>query len=249
MNAEKKRARQEAQILEAHSYPPLGSPADLTLYGQQMWPLISIAAPKLNADATPIIPIGVPSPKVNGDATPSPSKHPSFQTTVAKPKPVARTLSLKPSSPSPVKHSHDDFNTSSDEEQGAKLDAHCSESEDDKTSSSSGSQSDHVPKSKKNPPKPKMKRISKDERQSVCDWIAKLRKDGKMNNSRWIRNGGAKGQTMTATSAEVKTLGAFDSLAGYVNRRLRLVAPLCWTRDISKKRWIALCVITTIYSI
>ena len=42
-------------------------------------------------------------------------------------------------------------------------------------------------------------RITAEERSCVCDWIAKDRKDGKMNNGRWIRNGGAKGATMTAT--------------------------------------------------
>jgi hypothetical protein len=59
----------------------------------------------------------------------------------------------------------------------------------------------------------KMPRITNEERSWVCDWLQKDRKDGKMSNARWTRNGGAKGQTMTATSAEVKTSGAHEALA------------------------------------
>jgi hypothetical protein len=61
--------------------------------------------------------------------------------------------------------------------------------------------------------KDRLPRITAEERSCVCDWIAKDRKDGKMNNGRWIRNGGAKGATMTATSSEVKTSGAYEALA------------------------------------
>jgi uncharacterized membrane protein len=66
--------------------------------------------------------------------------------------------------------------------------------------------------------KAKMSRITKEERNLVTVWIQKRRKDGKMTNGRWIRNGGAKGQTMTATSGEVKTSGAYDALATYDNQ-------------------------------
>jgi hypothetical protein len=62
----------------------------------------------------------------------------------------------------------------------------------------------------------RMVRITKDERTHVCTWIQKRRKDDKMTNGRWIRNGGAKGKPMTATSGEVKTSGAYDALAMYV---------------------------------
>ena len=110
--------------------------------------------------------------------------------------------------------------------------------------------------------KKKMPRISKEERECVCDWIRKLRKDGKMLNGRWVRNGGAKGSTMMATSSEVKTSGAYEALAmceraraptlffcfvkvtclrSYVNRRLRLPT-FVWTKEVAKKRWIAMCV-------
>jgi hypothetical protein len=61
--------------------------------------------------------------------------------------------------------------------------------------------------------KEKMCKITVDERIFVCTWISKVRKDGTMTNGRWIRNGGAKGATMTATSGEVRTSGAYDALA------------------------------------
>jgi hypothetical protein len=87
----------------------------------------------------------------------------------------------------------------------------------------------------------KMSRITKEERFAVCDWIVKERSDGKMLNGRWIRNGGAKGATMTATSSEVKTSGAYEALALYVNRRCRGVSKsIVWTKDVSRKRWAAM---------
>jgi hypothetical protein len=84
-----------------------------------------------------------------------------------------------------------------------------------------------------------MCRISGAERCCVENWLQKTRKDGRMLNARWIRHGGAKGATMTATSAEVKTLGAYESLAAYVNKKLAINAknPRCWTRDIATRRW------------
>ena len=64
-----------------------------------------------------------------------------------------------------------------------------------------------------------------------------------MLNGRWIRNGGAKGSTMTATSSEVKTSGAYDCLAMYINRRQRdHVKPFIWTKDVATKRWKSLSV-------
>jgi hypothetical protein len=115
--------------------------------------------------------------------------------------------------------------------------------------------------------KKQMPRISKEERECVCDWIRKLRKDGKMFNGRWIQNGGAKGATMTATSSEVKTSGAYEALAmceraraptlffwfvnvtclrRYVNRRLRVT--FVWTKEVAKKRWVALCVFSVVFN-
>jgi hypothetical protein len=60
---------------------------------------------------------------------------------------------------------------------------------------------------------PKMAKITLVERNVVVEWCSKERKDKKMNNARWIRNGGAKGSSMTATSGEVRTSGAYEALA------------------------------------
>ncbi len=60
---------------------------------------------------------------------------------------------------------------------------------------------------------PKMAKITVAERTNVMEWLQKLRKDKKMDNGRWIRNGGAHGATMTATSGEVRTSGAYVALA------------------------------------
>jgi hypothetical protein len=96
--------------------------------------------------------------------------------------------------------------------------------------------------------KVKMPRITIEERAAVCVWIAKTRPDGSMLNARWIRNGGAKGSTMTATSGEVKTSGAYDALAVYVNRKLRIpqASSKFWTRAFSKKRWTAMYVVRVV---
>ena len=101
--------------------------------------------------------------------------------------------------------------------------------------------------SNKSTKKHTMPRISADERTHVSVWVEKPRADGKMCNGRWIRNGGAKGSTMTATSGEVKTSGAYDSLASYVNRRCGYSSIYkvnrYWTREVCKKRWTALYVL------
>ena len=60
---------------------------------------------------------------------------------------------------------------------------------------------------------PKMAKITVKERECVMEWLAKPRKDNKMDNGRWIRNGGGQGATMTATSGEVRTSGAYEALA------------------------------------
>jgi hypothetical protein len=86
---------------------------------------------------------------------------------------------------------------------------------------------------------PTMPRINITERACVENWLQKSRKDGKMKNARWIRNGGAKGQSMTATSCEVKTLGAYESLAMFVNKHCKYAHndPRVWSSDIAKRRW------------
>ena len=133
-------------------------------------------------------------------------------------------------------------------------------SDSDSSSSSVGSSSGSETSDDAEPAvtKKKMPRITKEERGYVCEWLQKERSDGKMFNARWIKNGGAKGQTMTATSAEVKTSGAYESLATlwlrlflyfvtsclrrYVNRKLRLGKKSTWTKDVAKKRFAALLV-------
>ena len=102
---------------------------------------------------------------------------------------------------------------------------------------------DGPPASKKSCPRKKsMPRILPAERVCVENWLQKTRKDGAMQNARWIRNGGAKHATMTATSAEVKTQGAYESLALYVNKSLKYATadPRFWEVDIAKRRWISL---------
>lgn len=89
------------------------------------------------------------------------------------------------------------------------------------------------------PRKPPMPRILQSERVVVECWLQKNRKDGKMVNARWIRNGGAKGQGMTATSGEVKTAGAHEALAIYVNKTLGygIADKRVWSKDIAKRRF------------
>ena len=58
----------------------------------------------------------------------------------------------------------------------------------------------------------KMAKITLVERNCVMEWCHKERKDKKMNHARWIRNGGAKDSSMTATSGEVRTSGAYEAL-------------------------------------
>ena len=123
---------------------------------------------------------------------------------------------------------------------------------DDSDKSGSGSDSDDADvdgaedgDGAKRPSKPRKKsmlRIQSNERVCVENWLQKTRKDGAMKNARWIRNGGAKHATMTATSAEVKTQGAYESLALYVNKNLNFgpVDPRVWDVDIAKRRWISI---------
>jgi hypothetical protein len=140
------------------------------------------------------------------------------------------------------------------------LTSESSEGESADSSSSQTGEDDEDTKRKEEVKKKKLRRITKEEQVCVCDWISKPRKDGKMLNGRWVRNGGAKGSTMTATSSEVKTSGAFEALAmcerartllfyfgyvtwlrRYVNRRFRHPT-FSWTKDIAKKRWTAMSV-------
>lgn len=116
-----------------------------------------------------------------------------------------------------------------------------SESEQDDDCGEQDGDDEGRPASKKSRKK-SMPRILPAERVCVENWLQKSRKDGAMQNARWIRNGGAKHATMTATSAEVKTQGAYESLALYVNKNLKYATadPRFWDVDIAKRRWISL---------
>ncbi len=188
-------------LSDSHVYPPMPAPAPLSLYGQVMYPPVVPAVPNI----VTVVPLTVPAV-------------PNIVTVVP---PIVPTI---PSLPIVfgvgVKRRHDEFDADSSSDnsnhrapakQAPKTPVHnvSASDSDDCSCSSSGSQtSDNVTTKKK---VQKMPRITKEERTSVCDWIQKERSDGKMLNGRWIRNGGAKGATMTATSAEVKTSGAYDS--------------------------------------
>jgi len=115
---------------------------------------------------------------------------------------------------------------------GSESEQECDEDGDD----------DGVPAAKKSARKKSMPRILPAERVCIENWLQKTRKDGAMQNARWIRNGGAKHATMTATSAEVKTQGAYESLALYVNKNLKYLStdPRVWDVDIAKRRWVSL---------
>jgi hypothetical protein len=229
------------------------APAPLSLYGQVMYPPVVPAVPNI----VTVVPLTVPAV-------------PNIVTVVP---PIVPTI---PSLPIVfgvgVKRRHDEFDADSSSDnsnhrapakQAPKTPVHnvSASDSDDCSCSSSGSQtSDNVTTKKK---VQKMPRITKEERTSVCDWIQKERSDGKMLNGRWIRNGGAKGATMTATSAEVKTSGAYDSLATswlrmfccfitsclrrYVTRKLRNTKTVHWTKEVAKKRWTALLVASCVY--
>ena len=139
--------------------------------------------------------------------------HLSFQGETLFPVPFCPAIPLFPVPASIIKRvrSHDEFSLDSEFNSGtdAKSDASTTDGdEDDETAAVASVAS-------KTKGTTRMDRITKEERTHVCTWIQKRRKDDKMTNGRWIRNGGAKGQTMTATSGEVKTSGAYDALATY----------------------------------
>ena len=71
-----------------------------------------------------------------------------------------------------------------------------SESESD---SSDDDELEGVASSKSKKKKANMPRIQANERVCVENWLQKWRKDGLMLNARWIRNGGAKGVSMTVS--------------------------------------------------
>ncbi len=212
-----------------HMYPPLPFPAPLTINDQVMYAPPSIASPLMGApinDQVMYAPPSIASPLMGAPKSgpkSSPGVPINVSTTLKSKKASLKLPVIVSAAPkyatkvSPVascKRAHDELDVNSDSDDShsrapykhPKLDS--SSDSDCDTCSSSGSAT-----GAKKETKQKMARITKEERQGVCEWIMKERKDGKMLNGRWIRNGGAKGATMTATSSEVKTSGAYESLA------------------------------------
>ena len=195
-----------------------------------------ITAPSPIATLPAVNPFASPTASASMITAPTPiaKKLPAAQpSTPKKPAVVKATPKKQPAKPSTTKstpgapvatvaagckrpHSQFDLNSDSDDSHARAAyknqdeDASSSSESDDASSEGSVSTDDVT---KKDTTKPKMPRITKEERTSVCEWIVKPRPDGKMLNGRWIRNGGAKGATMTATSAQVKTSGAYEALS------------------------------------
>ena len=195
-------------------------------------PLVAHPPVAVALSNAPPSPVPVPVPlAVLVDAVPPVAKSQAAKRQrISKTKPAAKPAAKAKAKP----NKYAEFALSGEEDSSA----------DDEVSSSASDSSDSgdgrvvgakVPKGRKKP----MPRITPDERTCVEKWLQKSRKDGKMLNARWIRNGGAKGQSMTATSCEVKTQGAYDALAAYVNQKLIFPAdhPRVWTVDVAKRRW------------
>jgi hypothetical protein len=222
-----------------HVFPSMPEAVPLSIHGQVMHPL-SIASPNMGNVISPVS----PPVKVQKTATKAKAIPKVLFTPKASTKPaVVVTPVITYASPAAVllsttattKRLRDEFDINSEEEESDAVSV--------SSSASSLTETGEAPKKDANSKPAKMARITKEERVSVCDWIIKDRQDGKMLNGRWIRNGGAKGATMTATSSEVKTSGAYEALALYVNRRCRGVAKsIVWNKDIAKKRWAAMLV-------
>ena len=110
---------------------------------------------------------------------------------------------------------------------------------DDSDAEGSDDSEPRPPAASKKTRKANLPRLNEPERMAMENWISKTRSDGLMLNARWIRNGGAKGKSMTATSSEVKTQGAYVALAVYVNKRLSYSPshPRFWSTETAKRRW------------
>ena len=211
-------------------FPPMPPPASLVIYGQQVYPLED-SPPSPSAPQKPLSQIPLPK-------TPSAPQKPLSQIPPPKTPSAPKTFSRIP----PPKTPSAPPKTIIGKKRKAVEKASPSSSDLDSDSGGSAHTDDEALKNSPTGKKTKMSRISKDEREAVDCWITKSRGDGKMTNGRWIRNGGAKGATMTATSGEVKTSGAWDALATYVNKKLQLrfTSKFYWTRGVAKKRWISL---------
>jgi hypothetical protein len=84
-------------------------------------------------------------------------------------------------------------------------------------------------------------RITDEERVLMLKWLQKENPSQKMLNARWIKGGGAKGASMVGDSKAVKTSGAYEALAAYVNERLQSKPKKgdksFWTAEIARTRF------------
>jgi len=236
--------------------PPSPVPVSATLATLAELPPVAVALSNAPPSPVPVPAVLAAHPSVAvalSNAPPSPvpvpaalAAHPPVAVALSNapvppvPKPQAakrqRNSKTKPAAKITAKDKFAEFEFTGDEEDECSADDEVSAS----ASNSSDSGGDKVVGAKvsKGRKKP-MPRITPEERKCVEKWLQKSRKDGKMLNARWIRNGGAKGQSMTATSSEVKTQGAYDALAAYVNQKLIFPADhtRVWTVDVAKRRW------------
>ncbi len=226
------------QIYAEFEFPPMPSPPPLYAYGQQLFPLPSDGEFPDTQDTQIEFPDtqAVFSSDEDGVVLPPPKKASGKKASgkALKPRDVfafSNDEDAPPALPLTPKHKQVQI------KRKRKVPSDNSDSSD----TSSDKEEDPAKKVK-------MPRITTDERAAVCVWIAKTRPDGSMLNARWIRNGGAKGSSMTATSGEVKTSGAYDALALYVNKKLRIpqASSKFWTRAFSKKRWTSMYVVRVV---
>ncbi len=198
-------------VYDNYVFPPMGSPAPLSMYGQTIWPAPSSVGSVVNTryqDGDVMFAINS-----YGQIAYPPELTTFFTESRTAAAPAAAPVTKRA-------YTHLDLDSSSDDEHHhaphrdvavgtppAKPQKRTSRSESDDSSSSDTETQDAKAPAKK------MARITKEERDVVCTWIQLCRADGRMSNGRWLRGAGAKGQSMTATSGEVKTSGAQDALA------------------------------------
>jgi hypothetical protein len=200
-----------SDVPSSHVYPPMPAPAPLFVNGQVLVP-VSIASPgisrqlSVHGQIVPL-PLALSPPKTVplSGATATGVTDFEFLSPLHNGKRHCPPSLKRPVKPKPADLTDTDHSGHSDSSVSAT--GHSTDAEEAEEDTSGLCV---LPKQK-----PKMSRITNDERAVVCIWIFKTRSDGRMTNGRWIRNGGAKGSSMTATSGEVKTSGAHDALAAY----------------------------------
>lgn len=90
--------------------------------------------------------------------------------------------------------------------------------------------------------KTRLPKISEEEKSLVQKWLQKEHTGHNQLNARWIKGGGGHGSGMTESKA-VKTSGAYESLANYVNEKLQSKPKAgddgYWTAKIASTRFTA----------